>query len=84
MSALVWISPVSCSLVPERSSDAVIDWFSAVTVPAATDGVPPLPSALPSATTLSPICTVEESPRLAMVRPDAFCSWSTATSWLAS
>ena len=74
MSALVSISPVSCSLTPESSSDAVIDWLRAVTVPAATDGVPPLPPALPRATTLSPVCTVEELPRLAMVRPDAFCS----------
>ena len=74
MSALVSISPLSCSLLPDPSSDAVIDWFRAVTVPAATDGVPPLPPALPSATTLSPVCTVEESPRLAVVRPDAFCS----------
>ena len=85
MFALVSISPVSCSLLtPDPSSDAVIDWFSAVTVPVATDGVPPLPPALPSAVTLSPDCTLEESPRLAVVRPDAFCSWITATSWLAS
>jgi hypothetical protein len=27
--ASVWISPVSCSLAPDSSSEAVIDWFSA-------------------------------------------------------
>ena len=71
MGALVSISPVSCSLTLDSSSDAVIDWLRAVTVPGATDGVPPLPSALPSAVTLSPTCTVEELPRLAVVSPDA-------------
>lgn len=84
MSALVWISPVSCSLTPDPSSEAVMDWFRSVTVPLATDGVPPLPPALPSAVTVSPLCTEEESPRLAVVRPDAFCSWITATSSPAS
>ena len=62
MGALVSISPVSCSLTLDSSSDAVIDWLRAVTVPVATEGVPPLPSALPRAVTLSPGCTVEESP----------------------
>ena len=85
MSALVSISPVSCSLLaPDPSSDAVMPWFRAVTAPVATDGVPPLPPALPSAVTESPLCTLEESPRLAVVRPDAFCSWITATSLVAS
>ena len=49
-------------------------------VPVATAGVPPLPSALPSAVTLTPVCTDDESPRLAVVSPDAFWSCSTATS----
>ena len=80
MSAFVSISPVSCSEDPEDSSEAVIDWLSAVTEPAATDGVPPTPPALPSATTLFPTPTVEESPVVAVVSPDAPESWSTAMS----
>jgi hypothetical protein len=36
MGALVSISPVSCSLTLDSSSDAVIDWFRPVTVPGAT------------------------------------------------
>ena len=82
MLALVWIRPLSCSDDPEPSSEAVIDWLSAVTVPAATDGVPPAPPALPSPTTLSPTFTVEELPVVAVVSPDAPDSCSTATSWL--
>src|SRR5579875_4210222 len=84
MFAFVSISPVSCSDVPELSSDAVIDWLSAVTVPGATDGVPPTPPALPRATTLSPTLTLDESPVVAVVRPDAPDSRSTAMSWLSS
>ena len=84
MLALVSIRPLSCSDDPEPSSEAVIDWLSAVTVPAATDGVPPAPPALPSPTTLSPAFTVEELPVVAVVSPDAPDSCSTATSWLSS
>src|SRR5581483_610958 len=80
--ASVSISPVSCSLSPDASSEAVMDWFSAVTLPSATEGVPPLPWALPSATTRSPSFTDDESPKLALVRPDAPSAWITATSWL--
>src|SRR5215470_12118260 len=52
MSALDWISPDSCSEVPEPSSEAVIDWSSAVTATDATDGVPSTPPALPRPTTV--------------------------------
>ena len=75
MLAFVSISPVSCSDEPEPSSVAVIAWLSAVTAPGATAGVPPVPPALPSATTLSPTLTVEESPVDAVVSPDAPESW---------
>src|ERR1700677_3430240 len=78
--ALLSIRPVSCSCAPDSSSEAVMDWSSPVTVPVATDGVPPLPSALPRATTVLPTATELELPRLAMVRPEAFSSWITATS----
>ncbi len=80
MLAFVSSRPVSCSEEPEDSSDAVIDWLSAVIVPGATDGVPPTPPALPSAVTLSPTPTVPESPVVAVVSPDAPESCSTAMS----
>ncbi len=79
MPALVSISPLSCSALPADSSEAVMVRPVPVTLPVATDGVPPLPPALPSATTFWPLCTPEEL-RLTVVRPEAFCSWSTATS----
>src|SRR5580693_9625505 len=79
MSALDSIRPLSCSEVPEPSSDAVIDWLRAVTWPGATDGVPPAPPALPSPTTLLPTLTVLELPMVAVFRPEAPLSWSTAT-----
>ncbi len=81
--ALDWISPVSCSELPEPSSLAVMAWFSPVTVPDTTEGVPPLPSALPMATTLSPTLT-EELASVTVCRFEAPCSWSTAMSLLAS
>src|SRR5215471_7055315 len=84
MSAFVSIKPDSRSDELEPSSDAVIDWLSAVTAPAATDGVPPTPPALPMPTTLSPTRTVDESPVVAVVSPEAPDSCSTAMSWLAS
>ena len=79
MPALVWIRPCSCSALPASSSDAVMVLPVAVTLPVATDGVPPLPRALPTATTFWPACTPAEL-RLTVCRPEAFCSWSTATS----
>ena len=83
--ALVWISPVSCSeLLAEPSSLAVMDWLSDVTLPVTTDGCPPLPSAFPMATTFWPTVTVEESPKVTVCRPDAFCSCSTAMSLVLS
>src|ERR1039457_5744082 len=66
------ISPVSCSAVPDDSSEAVIDWSRPVTLPVATDGVPPLPPALPSATTFSLLCTPDEL-RLTVCRLAAGC-----------
>src|SRR5499427_6075807 len=80
MGALWWISPVSCSEVPAPSSDAVIDAPRPATWPTATDGVPPLPSALPSATTLSPTFTEDESPSAAVCSPEAPTAWMTAMS----
>jgi len=54
MLALTWMRSLSCSVVPVSSLLAVIDWVTAVTEPAAAVGVPPVPPALPAATTLSP------------------------------
>ena len=84
MSAFVSMSPESCSDVPSPSSLAVIDWLRAVTVPPAALGVPPVPPALPTPTTSWPTEAVEESARLAVVRPEALWSWSTAMSFVRS
>ena len=54
MPALWWMSPVSCSGGARPSSEAVIDAPRPAMWPVATAGVPPLPSALPSATTFWP------------------------------
>ena len=78
--ASTWISPDSCSEVPLAESAAVMDWFRPVTVPATAVGVPPLPRALPTATTSSPTETVPESPSGAVFRPEAPDSFSTAMS----
>ena len=80
MLAFVSSMPLSCSDELPSSSLAVIDWFRAVIVPAATDGVPPLPPALPSATTCSPEVTCDELPGDTVASPDAPCSCSTAMS----
>ena len=69
--ALWWMSPVSCSDVPAPSSEAVIDAPRLAMWPVATAGVPPLPSALPSATTFWPEEALPESPRVTVCRPDA-------------
>ena len=82
MGALWWMSPVSRSEVPAPSSEATIDAFRPAMCPTATAGVPPLPSALPSATTLSPTFAVDESPRAAVCSPEAPCSCRTAMSRL--
>src|SRR6202020_275296 len=59
MSAFTWMSPDSCSLAPSRSSPAVMDWLRAVMEPPALLGVPPVPPALPMATTDSPTAALE-------------------------
>ena len=84
MAALWWMSPDSCSDVPEPSSEAVIDALRPVILPTATDGVPPLPPAFPSATTFWPTAADEDLPVLTVCSPEAPCSCSTATSWLRS
>ena len=84
MFARTWIRPVSCSDEPLDSSEAVIDWSSAATVPGAGTGSPPLPPALPRPRIWSPTLTVDESPMLAVGSPDASSSWMTAMSSLRS
>ncbi len=84
MPALVLIIPVSRSELPEPSSTAVIEAPSPVTCPVATDGRPPLPPALPTATTFWPTPTLEESPMVAVFSPEAPVSLSTAMSWVGS
>ena len=80
MFASTSIRPVSVSEEPVASSLAVIDRLSAVTVPGATDGVPPVPPALPMPTTPSPALTFDESPIDAVASPEASRSWMTAMS----
>src|SRR5262249_39397360 len=82
MPALWWISPVSCSEVPAPSSEAVIDAPRLAMWPVATDGVPPLPSALPRATTFWPVAALLESPSVTGAGPDAPRSWMAAMSGL--
>jgi len=71
MSALVWIMLWRVSWVTEPPwSPAVMVWFSAVTWPAA--GTMALcPSALPMATTESPVLMAAELPIGTVFRPDA-------------
>ena len=81
--ASVWIIPIRCSTLPESSSAAVIDWPSLVTVPETALGVPPLPPALPMATTAWPTLAgalAKETVR----RCDAPVICSTATSAVTS
>src|SRR5205085_874623 len=52
--------------------------------PVVTVGSPPWPSALPAAVTASPTRTLDEFPVVTVARPDAPCSWMTATSCVAS
>ena len=84
MFALVRIIPVSCSVVPEAWSLAVIICPRAVTLPAAAAGGPPRPPALPMPTTVSPTLTADESPTVTVLSPEACRSCSTAMSSLVS
>jgi hypothetical protein len=70
MSALWPIIPVSRSASPAPSSEAVIARSRPVILPVTTDGVPPLPPALPSATTFSPVCGASGL-RLTVCSPEA-------------
>ena len=80
MSASVWSRPDKRSLVPPNSSLAVIVWLRPVIEPSALEGVPPTPPAFPIPVTESPTRSDEESPSLAVVRPEASESLRTATS----
>jgi hypothetical protein len=51
-------------------------------LPVAAAGVPPLPAALPRASTFSPVFTADEWPRATVLSPDAAVSCRTAMSWL--
>ncbi len=66
MSALVSIMPVRFS--EEPPSLAVMDWSRSATVPDTTAGMPPLPYALPMATTASPMVRPSELPSGATLR----------------
>src|ERR1051326_3759176 len=79
ISASDWIMPVSCSAWAPPSL-AVIDWSSAVTLPSVTRGAPPRPSALPRAKMVSPIFTLDESPKVTVGSPDTLWMWITAMS----
>ncbi len=71
--------PVRVSVRPLPSL-AVMVWSMAVIWPRVTDGVPPAPSALPSATTWSPTLRLEESASVTVGRPEAPSIWTSATS----
>ena len=79
--ALVCSMPCSVSLLaPLPESLAVMVRFSAVIVPLVTVGVPPVPPALPMATTPVPRVTLAESPTDTVFSPDAPTSLISATS----
>src|SRR5260370_39653726 len=82
MVASLWSMPVGCSdLLPP--SLAVMVWSSAVMLPCETSGVPPWPSAFPSATIGSPTLTEDELAKLTVGRPDTLPSvWINAMSAL--
>ena len=80
MGASVSIMPCNCSVVPAPLSLALMDWSRALMVPCAVDGRPPLPPALPSASTASPTLALLESDSVTGFSPDAPTSWSSATS----
>src|SRR6267143_3686920 len=80
MTASLWIIPFKVSelLPPEL---AVRVWSSAVIWPDVTLGAPPRPNACPSATTVSPSLSDDESANLTVGRPDTLPSiWITAMS----
>ena len=73
--------PCSVSLLaPLPESLAVMVRFSAVIVPLVTVGEPPVPPALPMATTPVPRLTLAESPTDTVFSPDAPTSLISATS----
>src|SRR5882762_7094910 len=89
MTASLWIIPFNVSelLPPEL---AVIVWSRAVIWPDVTLGTPPRPNAFPSATTVSPTLSDDESANLTVGRPDTLpsiwitamsCEMSTPTTW---
>src|SRR3954463_1440284 len=79
MAASVSISPVRCSGLLPSESLAVMLRSTAVTVPGAALGVPPVPPALPTPVTASPVDTADELV-FTVARPEASTSWTTATS----
>src|SRR5579884_802291 len=84
MPALNSIILLSVSGLLPSWSVAVMVWSSAVTVPWATAGAPPRPSALPTTVTWSPTFTLDESSIAAVLSPDAPSICSTATSLVGS
>src|SRR5207245_3105251 len=89
MTASLWIIPFKVSelLPPEL---AVIGWSRAVIWPDVTLGAPPRPNAFPSATTVSPTLSDDESANLTVGKPDTLpsiwitamsCEMSTPTTW---
>ena len=85
MDALVCSMPCSVSVfTPLPESLAVMVRFSAVMAPLVTVGLPPVPPAFPMATTPVPRFTLAESPTWTVLRPEAPCSLTSATSSVGS
>src|SRR2546421_659666 len=89
MTAALWISPFKVAELPPPEL-AVIVWSRAVIWPDVTLGAPPRPNAFPSATTVSPTVSDDESANLTVGRPDTLpsiwitamsCEMSTPTTW---
>ncbi len=80
MPAFVWSIPcrVSDLTVPPWSVAVMVSWSPVIWPLAGTIWL--RPSALPRATTLSPILTLAESPTGTACRPDGLCSWISAMS----
>ena len=84
MPALIWIMPCKVSVLSAAaSSEAVMVLSSPVTCPPA-GMMAPVPSALPSASTASPVLTAVELPIGTVCRPVAPCSRIKATSTVLS